>query len=53
MGDPKNRDGKFNASKRDFLKKAVLMGIYIVPLMKTVEMAAIAANPSGPPMMKT
>ena len=50
------KDGKrgtrFSASKRDFLKTAALLGVYIGPVIKTFDMAAVSAKPTGPPKKK-
>ena len=51
-----DKDGKqgtrFSASKRDFLKTAALLGVYIGPVIKTFDMAAVSAKPTGPPKKK-
>ncbi len=52
MGKPEKTGPRFSASKRDFLKRTALFGIYIGPLIRTFEMAEIAAKPTGPPKMK-
>ena len=43
---------RFNASKRDFLKTVALLGVYIGPVIKTFDMAAVSAIPTGPPKKK-
>jgi hypothetical protein len=48
----KKRDARFSASKRDFLKKAALFGVYIGPVIRTFEMAEISGKPTGPPKKK-
>ncbi len=46
------RGNRFSASKRDFLKTAALLGVYIGPVIKTFDMAAVSAIPTGPPKKK-
>ena len=50
MGEKKGK--RFSASKRDFLKKSALFGVYIGPLIRTFEMAEIGAKATGPPKKK-
>ena len=45
----KKRPARFDASKREFLKRMTLLGVYIGPLIRTFEMAEIAGKPTGPP----
>ena len=50
MADKKKT--RFSASKREFLKKMALFGVYIGPAIKTFEMAEITAKPTGPSKKK-
>ncbi|MFW6107560.1 MAG: hypothetical protein ACOC70_00035 [bacterium] len=43
---------RFNASKRDFLKKMALFGVYFGPVIRSFEMTQVAAKPTGPPKKK-
>ena len=44
----KKRSSRFSASKRDFLKKMALFGVYIGPAIRTFEIAEITGKPTGP-----
>ena len=48
MRDGKSTGSGFSASKRDFLKKMVLVGVYVGPVIKTFEMAEISGGTTGP-----
>lgn len=52
MSKDKTLKARFSASKRDFLKKMALLGIYIGPAMKTFDMAVVGSKPTGPPKKK-
>jgi len=52
MGKNKKQEPRFNASKRDFLKKTALLGVYIGPVIRSFEMAEITAKATGPPKKK-
>jgi len=52
MNGDKRRPPRFSASKRSFLKKLALFGAYIGPVIKTFDMTAFAAKPTGPPKKK-
>ncbi|MFO7898700.1 MAG: hypothetical protein R6V58_06530 [Planctomycetota bacterium] len=43
---------RFSASKRDFLKKMALFGVYFGPVIRSFEMTQVAAKPTGPPKKK-
>ncbi len=49
MSSDKKHGPLFSASKRDFLKKTALLGVYIGPVIRTFEMAEITGKPTGPP----
>ncbi len=53
MSKKSKQEPRFSASKRDFLKRTALLGIYIGPVIRSFEMAAITAKPTGPPKKKT
>lgn len=50
--DKRQKKARFSASKRDFLKKMALLGVYIGPAIRTFEMAQITGKPTGPPKKK-
>lgn len=52
MSEKSKQQPRFSASKRDFLKRTALLGVYIGPLIRTFEMAEITAKPTGPPKKK-
>lgn len=52
MGKNKKQEPRFSASKRDFLKKTALLGVYIGPVIRSFEMAEITAKATGPPKNK-
>jgi len=52
MTHARKKKTRFSASKRDFLKKMLLAGIYIGPAIKSFEAAQLASKPTGPPKKK-
>ena len=50
--DKRQKKARFSASKRDFLKKMALFGVYIGPAIRTFEMTQITSKPTGPPAKK-
>ena len=48
MPEDEKRLPPFSASKRRFLKKMALFGVYVGPLIRSFEMAEITAKATGP-----
>ncbi len=49
---PGRKPPRFSASKREFLKKMALFGVYFGPAIRSFEMAQISSKPTGPPKKK-